>query len=159
MLDLTTKTIAELIDPKGFDCECGKKHAVSIKYVKTGRGVINCVPEMIAALGAKKPFVLCDKNTYRAAGEKVCAILKDAGIEYGCYVIPGERISPAEWEIGSLIMHFDPRCDMLLAIGSGVINDICKVAGHALRLPSAVVGTGPSMDGYASTSSAWRSPM
>ena len=63
MLDLTNKTVQELIDPKGFECECGVHHAVSIKYLKTGRGVISCVPEMVNALGAKKPFVLCDKNT------------------------------------------------------------------------------------------------
>ena len=80
MLDLTNKTIAELIDPKGFDCECGQRHAVSIRYIKTGRGVVSCVPEMLEALGAKKPFVLCDQSTYKAAGEKVCEVLKAAGI-------------------------------------------------------------------------------
>ncbi len=50
-------------------------------------------------------------------------------------------------------MHYDPSCDMLLAVGSGVINDTCKVLGHAIGVPSAVVGTAPSMDGYASNSS------
>ena len=43
---------------------------------------------------------------------------------------------------------------MALAIGSGVINDCCKVLGHAAGIPSMVVGTAPSMDGYASNSSA-----
>ena len=52
MLDLTNKTIAELIDPRGFECECGNRHAVSIRYIKTGRNILNCVPEMVEA-GAK----------------------------------------------------------------------------------------------------------
>ena len=68
MLDLTNKSIAELIDPRGFDCECGHHHAVSIPYVKTGRNILSAVPEMVAALGAKKPFVLCDQSTWKAAG-------------------------------------------------------------------------------------------
>jgi glycerol-1-phosphate dehydrogenase [NAD(P)+] len=63
------------------------------------------------------------------------------------------RIAPAEWETGSIIMHFDPTCDMFLAVGSGVINDLCKVAAYATGRPTAVVGTAPSMDGYASNSS------
>jgi len=69
------------------------------------------------------------------------------------YIVPGERPAPAEWEVGSVIMHYEPKCDMLLAVGSGVINDICKVVAHAIGVPSAVVGTAPSMDGYASDSS------
>ena len=43
--------------------------------------------------------------------------------------------------------------DLLLAIGSGVLNDICKVVSLATGVPNAVVGTAPSMDGYASNSS------
>ena len=153
MPDFDKMTLEALVRPEGHDCECGKHHVCELQYLKIGRGVIRNVPDMIAAMGKKRPFVVCDANTYAVAGEKVCTILADAGIAHSCYVIPGERISPAEWEVGSLIMHFDPECDMLLAIGSGVINDICKVAAHATGVPSAVVGTGPSMDGYASNSS------
>ena len=153
MLDLTNKTIAELIDPRGFDCGCGKRHAVSIKYVKTGRGVLGCVPEMIAALGAKKPFVLCDKSTYKAAGEKVCEILKDAGIPYTLYVLPVDKPAPDEWTIGNVLMRFDMSCDLVLGVGSGVINDTCKELAFKTGRENAIVGTAPSMDGFASATS------
>lgn len=153
MADFDKMSLEALVRPEGHDCECGKHHVCELKYLKVGRGVIVHVPDMIAALGRKKPFVVCDKNTYAVAGEKVCKILTDAGIPYTCYIIPGERISPAEWEIGSVIMHYDPSCDMLLGVGSGVINDTCKVIAHAIGVPSAIVGTAPSMDGYASNSS------
>ena len=153
MPDFDKMSLDMLVRPQGHDCECGKHHACELQYLKIGRGAVKHVPDMLSAMGKKRPFVVCDQNTYAVAGEKVCAVLKEAGIDHSCYVIPGGRISPAEWEVGSLIMHFDPKCDMLLAIGSGVINDICKVASHAIGIPSAVVGTGPSMDGYASNSS------
>lgn len=153
MPDFDKMTLNELICEAGHDCECGKHHVSALQYLKIGRGAIACVPEMIAAMGKKKPFVVCDKNTYEVAGRKTCQLLTDAGVEHVLYIIPGDRLAPAEWEVGSLIMHFDPTCDMLLGVGTGVINDICKVAAHAAKVPSAIVGTAPSMDGYASNSS------
>ena len=146
-------TLEELVCKGGHECACGRRHACELDYLKIGKGVIKDVANMIAAMGKKRPFVLCDANTYQAAGEKVCALLTEAGVEHVLYILPGERPAPAEWEVGSVIMHYDPRCDMFLAVGSGVINDICKVAAHAIGVPSAVVGTAPSMDGYASDSS------
>ena len=146
-------SLKELIRPEGFDCECGRHHVCALQYLKIGRGAVESVPEMIAAMGKKRPFVVCDQNTYEVAGRRVCEILDRAGVEHGLYVIPGKRISPAEWEVGSALMHYDPRCDMLLGVGSGVVNDTCKVLAHAIGVPSAIVGTAPSMDGYASNSS------
>ncbi len=151
-------TLAELVRPEGYVCACGKTHVCALKYLNIGRGIIGEVPKMIAAMGKKRPFVVCDDNTWEVAGRRVDAILTAAGIEHGLYVVPLEkpdnvRVAPAEWETGSIIMHFDPACDMFLAVGSGVINDLCKVAAHATGRPTAVVGTAPSMDGYASNSS------
>ena len=146
-------SLKELIRPEGFDCECGRHHGCALQYLKIGRGAVESVPEMLAAMGKKRPFVVCDQNTYEVAGRRVCEILDRAGVEHGLYVIPGKRISPAEWEVGSALMHYDPRCDMLLGVGSGVVNDTCKVLAHAIGVPSAIVGTAPSMDGYASNSS------
>ena len=146
-------SLKELIRPEGFDCECGRHHVCALQYLKIGRGAVESVPEMLAAMGKKRPFVVCDQNTYEVAGRRVCESLDRAGVEHGLYVIPGKRISPAEWEVGSALMHYDPRCDMLLGVGSGVVNDTCKVLAHAIGVPSAIVGTAPSMDGYASNSS------
>ena len=49
--------------------------------------------------------------------------------------------------------QYDPACDLILGVGSGVVNDICKVVAHAVGRKNAIVGTAPSMDGYASNSS------
>lgn len=147
-------SLEELVRPEGYDCACGRHHTCWLAYLKIGRGAIACVPDMVKAMGKKRPFVVCDDNTYRVAGKQVCELLQQAGIGHVCYIIPchGERILPAEWEVGSVIMHYDPTCDMLLGVGSGVVNDICKVVAHAAGVPSAIVGTAPSMDGYASDS-------
>lgn len=153
MPEFDKMTLEQLVRAEGYDCNCGKHHVCELKYLKIGRGAIASVPEMVDALGSKKPFVLCDHNTYEVAGRRVCEILDAAGVAHLCYVIPGEKLAPAEWEVGSALMHFDPSCDLILGVGSGVINDTCKVLGHAIGVPCAIVGTAPSMDGYASNSS------
>ena len=156
MMDFASLPLTELIRPEGFDCPCGKHHVCAMDYLAIGPGVISQVPDMVRAMGCQKPFVVCDQNTYEAAGEKVAALLRAAGIETVLYIIPcaGQKIAPAEWEVGSVLMHYDPSCDLLLGVGSGVVNDICKVVGNALGKKRAIVGTAPSMDGYASNSSA-----
>lgn len=153
MPDFAKMSLEELVRAEGYDCECGKHHVCELKFLKIGRGVIAQTPDMIEALGKKKPFVVCDNNTYAVAGKKVDEILTAAKVDHVMYVVPGERVAPSEWETGSIVMHFDPSCDMILAVGSGVINDLCKVVGHATGRVTAVVGTAPSMDGYASNSS------
>jgi len=155
MPDFVSLPIRELIRPEGFACGCGKRHICAMDYLAIGPGAIAETPAMVRAMGCCRPFVVCDENTFSAAGRQAGELLNQAGIAHVLYVIPchGQKIAPAEWEVGSALMHFDPACDLILGVGSGVINDICKVLGNALRLKSAIVGTAPSMDGYASNSS------
>ncbi len=40
--------------------------------------------------------------------------------------------------------------DLIIAVGSGVINDLCKVSSFRLQIPYIIFGTAPSMNGYAS---------
>ena len=155
MPDFKSMPLSQLVRHEGFKCGCGHDHICALDYLNVGRGVISDLPKMLEAMGVSRPFVVCDDNTYKAAGERVCELLKEAAIPYQLYIIPcqSDRLKPAEWEVGSVIMHFDPACDVLLGVGSGVINDICKVVGHAVGRKNAIVGTAPSMDGYASNSS------
>ncbi len=156
MYDFGHMSFEELVRPEGFECKCGKKHSVPIEYLKICRGATAYLPEALRAVKSKKPFIVCDKNTYEAAGKIAEETLEKVGIEYTTYVIPsndGERIKPGEWELGSIGMHFDPGCDFILAVGGGVINDLCKVFGHDTGRKTGVLGTSPSMDGFASNSS------
>ena len=42
------------------------------------------------------------------------------------------------------------RPDLVVAVGSGVINDLCKWASFQLKIPYVVVATAASMNGYSS---------
>ncbi len=134
-------------------CECGKNHRVGIDDILIGKGVVKKLPEYIKKYGAKKPFLLADSNTFSVAGELVCNILDNNSIGFAKYVFSGDVIEPNEEAVGSAVMHFDASCDLIIGIGSGVINDIGKILSNITGRKYIIVGTAPSMDGYASATS------
>ena len=134
-------------------CSCGRTHLFTVSKVVTISGAIEKLPNLIREFKSKKPFILADKNTFIAAGEKVCDTLDRADIKYSIYVFNIGELEPDEKSVGSAIMHFNATCDLVLAVGSGVINDIGKIVANVAKLPYFIVGTAPSMDGYASASS------
>lgn len=134
-------------------CACGRKHEITVDEIVVGNGVVNRLPEFVKKYGARKPFVLADVNTYAAAGETVCRILQENQIPYSQYIFMNEALEPDEQAVGSAIMHFDNRCDLIIGVGSGVVNDIGKILSNVSGRKYIIVGTAPSMDGYASATS------
>lgn len=134
-------------------CSCGREHDVAIDDVIVGNGVIQRLPEILAKYQAKKPFLLADKNTYKAAGEAVTEILQKSGFSSSSYIFPQDTLEPNEEAVGAAFMHFDNRCDLIIGVGSGVINDIGKILSNVSGRKYIIVGTAPSMDGYASATS------
>lgn len=134
----------------GAACPCGRTHCFSGKIV-SGSGALEQLPGLAAGLGGKA-FVLSDANTYQAAGERVCGLLARAGLPFTNFVFPFAP-EPDEKAVGSAVMHFDRTCGVIVAVGSGVINDIGKILSAVTGLPYIIVATAPSMDGYASATS------
>ena len=153
MIDFSTASLETLIAKEGHDCACGRHHSMVMDFLRIEPGAVKYIPEGLKAIGGTKPFIVCDKNTKEAAWSFVEPVLKEAGIEYTIYCFPFDHVEPDEHAVGSLTMAFDPTCDCVMGIGSGVINDCCKVLCHAIGCKQMIVGTAPSMDGYASNSS------
>ncbi len=138
---------------KEYGCPCGKAHINPSDKVIKGKGVLNQLSKVIHEYNAKKAFVLCDKTTLSVAGNTVCKLLCDSHIPHTCFAINSERPAPDERSVGSVIMNFDSSCDIIIAVGSGVVNDIGKILASTAKLPYIIIATAPSMDGYASASS------
>lgn len=118
-----------------------------------GSGAVNALPNALHNLQSKKVFMLSDQSTYQAAGERVCSILQAAGILFVSFSFPMTHPEPDEASVGLAAMHLDPACDTIIGVGSGVINDIGKILANITGKPYIIVGTAPSMDGYASATS------
>lgn len=140
---------------KAFDkpCICGKNHISALDMLISGAGVLAQLPDLLMRYTAKKPFILADRNTFAAAGGRVCDILTQAGFSYVSYIFSDEHLEPDERAVGAAVMHFDNSCDLIIGIGSGVINDIGKILSCVSNRRYIIVGTAPSMDGYASATS------
>ena len=138
---------------KFFTCSCGKVHNALLDDYIVGKGAIREIASLVTRYGATKPYLIADRNTYQAAGKQVCKVLDAHNIPYSLYVFSQETIHPNEEAVGSAAMHYDVSCDMVIGIGSGVINDIGKLISKLTKTPYIIVATAPSMDGYASATS------
>jgi len=145
--------IEEVLKNKPFQCSCGRKHDTPLGDVVVKEGALQEIPMLLEKYGIRKPFLFYDENTFAAAGEKVNAVLRKSGIPFSDYCFGKERIAPNEAAVGSAFLHFDQDCDGVLGIGSGVINDICKIVTNKTGKEYISVGTAPSMDGYVSGTS------
>jgi len=134
----------------GILCSCGKVHTHSIKNIFAGDGAINHIIDLMSSY--QKAFILSDPDTHAAAGESVCKLLDKISFPYTNYII-NSNPEPDEKSVGSVIMHYDNSCDVIIAVGSGVINDIGKILSNISDNDYIIVATAPSMDGFASATS------
>ena len=133
-------------------CTCGRIHACGLERLILGRGALSALPDAIRDCGCRRVFLLADANTYAAAGNRAETLLREAGIPCSKYVFP-HAPEPDETAVGVAVMHFDKDCDLVLAVGSGVIGDISKLLAAVSHTEYMIVATAPSMDGYASSTS------
>lgn len=133
-------------------CPCGMEHRFD-SAIYVGEGVLSVLPKELARFGAKKIYMLADKNTYAAAGERAEALMKENGFEVSSCIFTEDEVEPNEENTGSALLYYKKDTDVIVSVGSGVINDIGKILANAANRPYVIVATAPSMDGYASSSS------
>lgn len=148
MLNLAPADFAGLRYP----CSCGRTHGVDIQKILIESGCIAKLPEVVRELGGKRVFILADNNTYAVCGEQVETLLSEAGIAHHSRVFVSDMpLVPNEYAVGSALAVMDMEDDMILAIGSGTLNDTARLISARTHLPYIIVATAPSMDGFAST--------
>ncbi len=130
-----------------FDCSCGKTHSFNLKGLSVKKGAIHDIVAMAQPFKEGKILVVFDNNTYLAAGQKTTALLKNNGFNvkellFDC----GEDILiPDEKTLGRILQEQDLDVSLMIAVGSGVINDSVKFVTSRTKLPFIVVATAPSM--------------
>ena len=139
---------------KGKDnCVCGKSHTCDVKYVYIDNGAIVNLTHHIDDY--YHIVVVADQNTYAVAGEEVEELLSHKSVTSLIYETGDEFLVPDEDALEALeALSNECQADLIIGIGSGVINDICKYVSFKLHLPYYIIATAPSMDGYASDGAA-----
>ena len=132
-------------------CSCGKVHFCPISDIEIRPGALAHLPTLLA--GYSSIFLTADTNTWRVCGERVHELLKEQCA--GVFVFEtNDALVPDEEAIRTLSDHLPVGTDLILGIGSGVINDLCKYTAWKQGLDCGIVATAPSMDGYASSGTA-----
>ena len=133
------------------NCECGKSHHCPIDYVIISENAFDHIPEITAKY--RDILLVADRNTYAVCGDPVKEKLGDSLSDTLIYATNNVLV-PNEIALDELRSHVTEKTDLIIGIGSGVINDLCKQVSFEHKLPYYIVATAPSMDGYASKGAA-----
>ena len=149
------------------------------KAFEMGQGVYTQASKLFAQyFPGRKAVIVADINTWPVLGQKVYENFVASGIPTDKYIIEKEEFH-ADWkyvEMTDLIVEgrydeakalenktdyedIDPsklireaseEFNVLVSVGSGVINDLCKLASHHHAQSYVCVPTAASVDGYSS---------
>ena len=140
---------------KTIPCACGREHRSKVETIIIKDGVIeNELIDFLLKNDYRRLTVVCDTKGYAVAGQTVCAALEKNEIRYTLHIFDSQTIAPNEQAVGDLALGLDHGSDILLAVGSGTVNDLTRYVSAVAGKEFCTVGTAPSMDGYISGGSA-----
>ncbi len=133
--------------------KCGMIHESQTKKILIQVGAIEQVKEMLQ--GYKKILVASDGNTRSLGAERIVELYKQEGVQVEeAFFDTKETIIPDERAISFLMEKASFGPEVIVGVGSGVLNDLCKYISYMKKIPYMIVATAPSMDGYASKGAA-----
>ncbi|NLD04104.1 MAG: sn-glycerol-1-phosphate dehydrogenase, partial [Clostridiales bacterium] len=143
-----------------MECSCAQtRHSIPTEVIEVSDHAIEKVADILKDY--HRIFMVADENTYEAVGKRAEELLRQAGCLSHTLVLPAAALPNAE-NVGRVLMEagrdreiYDINAwslnpDYILAVGSGSINDTCRMVSYRMGIPYGVAGTAPSMDGYAS---------
>lgn len=124
---------------------------VDIKYVVIEKGAIKKLNSLTNEY--KHILLVSDVNTYKACGKDAESVIMDKIETSKVFECEGYLV-PDEQRVEELKACITSKTDLIIGVGSGVINDLCKYVSFNTGLPYYIIATAPSMDGYASNGAA-----
>lgn len=129
-------------------------HAVSTardtRQVLIDRNVLSQLPAMFERhFPANNAVVVGDKRTMEVAGRAAEEALRSAGVMcQPAFVFEDDDLYAEHQFVERLEQSLTPHDAIPIAIGSGTINDVTKLAAHRCGRQYLAVATAASMDGY-----------
>lgn len=132
-----------------FECNCGRDHYASLKFVSVRKDALEDLPVFAKRLNFKSLYLICDKITYDIAGKRCMEILETAGVKASSVVLNHTGFDEAT--LGELLINMPDDCDLVVAVGTGAINDMTRYFSFRMHRPFFTVATAAPMDGFASS--------
>jgi glycerol-1-phosphate dehydrogenase [NAD(P)+] len=139
--------LAQLLEGRYPDPDTGELLAASSRAIAIEPSLAGMEADLVARLEVGQRFVVvADVNTQVALGDRIVRALSAQSIVLHDGVVADEDT------IARVVAAVEPSVDAVVAVGSGTINDICKMVAVARSCPQLVFATAPSMNGYTSVS-------
>ncbi|MEJ5996381.1 sn-glycerol-1-phosphate dehydrogenase [Pedobacter sp. Du54] len=124
--------------------------ASETKALRIGWGMIGQVADLFTEqFPNQQAVIIADRITYKIAGEKVHQILEEARIkQVSPFIFSAEHLYAEYSFVDELIAFLNTNNAIPIAVGSGTINDLTKLAAHLTNRQYLCVATAASMDGY-----------
>ncbi len=130
------------------NCPCGREHAFDTERVEIGRGLVKEAGAILnEAKFPKKMLLVADINTM-GASVGLLDSLEAHGFEVKKLIY--DCMEYARVEQVREVEAAAADCDAILSVGTGSLNDICRVASYRTEKDFCIFATAPSMDGFAS---------
>ena len=133
-------------DPETGELLAAESRAVVIEDSLAGREV-----ELVARLGAgPRVAIVSDRITHVVLGARV---ERELALRFTIQslVLDSEHRADAA-TVERVLASLEPGTDLVIAVGSGTLNDLTKMVAFRRGCPQAVFATAPSMNGYTSLS-------
>ncbi|MFA5864732.1 MAG: iron-containing alcohol dehydrogenase [Phycisphaerae bacterium] len=134
-----------------FPCKCGKTHTNPTRIMIYDEDGLEQLPKILTDITTRRVvYLFADHRTYNVAGRRAETSLQKAGWSVKTIIIPDtdQGFPSCDDLTFEKIKPMVKNPDILLAVGSGVINDLTKWIAFDLNKPYAVLATAASMNGY-----------
>lgn len=128
-------------------CNCGQSHNVDVNEIVIKEGAINEIPRLIEKYDFKNTVIICDNNTYLAAGKQIGEMLLNPKF----VILNADNLHANEHGVEAAKDKLPNNCDLILAVGSGTIHDISRYIAYNEGIRFFSVPTAASVDGFVST--------
>ena len=146
-----TDPIALLLAGRYRDPDSGALLAAESRAVVIEDSLAGREAELVAALGAGPGVaVLSDRTTHDVLGARVERALAGRFDVQSIVLDAGPRADDAT--VVRVLAMLAPATDLVVAVGSGTLNDLSKLVAFRHGCPQAIFATAPSMNGYTSLS-------
>ncbi len=130
------------------NCPCGKQHTFATKAVEIESGLLMRTGELLKKEGFPERILLVSDKPALTAADGILSALSIAGFCVKQLVF--EQMIYARIEQVREVEALLGDVDGILSVGTGSVNDICRVAAYRRGKQFAIFATAPSMDGFAS---------
>lgn len=127
------------------------KMATDTKIFELGENILDRASQIFNEMfPGRKAVIIADNNTWKVAGKEVYDHMVAAKIPCESFIIREEEFH-AEWKYIEMVDEVLTKTNAIaVSVGSGVINDLCKLCSFHHQQSYISIATAASVDGYTS---------